>query len=126
MISLNYRDARPIYEQVKDGLRQLVVTGALLPGDKLPSVRAMASKLAINPNTIQRAYEALEQEGYLYTIAGKGSFAAPQSDINASRRSMLLRRFDEAAAELLFLGTTVDELCARIREKAEKGEQSHG
>lgn len=72
MIQLNYRDARPIYEQVKDGLRHLVVTGALQAGDKLPSVRALASSLAINPNTIQRAYESLEQEGYLYTVAGKG------------------------------------------------------
>ena len=65
MIQLNYRDARPIYEQVRDGLRHLVVTGALQAGDKLPSVRALVSSLAINPNTIQRAYESLEQEGYL-------------------------------------------------------------
>ena len=65
MLSLDYRDARPIYEQVRDGLRRLVVTGALVQGEKLPSVRSMASSLAINPNTIQRAYEALEAEGYL-------------------------------------------------------------
>lgn len=49
MLSLDYRDARPIYEQVRDGLRRLVVTGALVQGEKLPSVRAMASTLAINP-----------------------------------------------------------------------------
>ena len=55
MIHLDYRDSRPIYEQVKDGLRRLMVTGVLAPGDKLPSVRAMASQLSINPNTIQRA-----------------------------------------------------------------------
>ena len=89
MIQLNYRDARPIYQQVKDGLRHLVVTGALQAGDKLPSVRALATSLAINPNTIQRAYEALEQEGYLYTVSGKGSFAAPQADVNAARRAGL-------------------------------------
>ena len=64
MLSLNYRDSRPIYEQVRDGLRRLIITGATPPGDKLPSVRALAGQLAINPNTIQRAYEALEQEGY--------------------------------------------------------------
>ena len=64
MLSLNYRDSRPIYEQVRDGLRRLIITGAIPPGDRLPSVRAMAGQLAINPNTIQRAYEALEQEGY--------------------------------------------------------------
>ena len=65
MLHLDYRDARPIYEQVQDGLRRLLVSGAIQEGEKLPSVRAMASQLAINPNTIQRAYEALEQEGYL-------------------------------------------------------------
>ena len=116
MISLNYRDQRPIYEQVKDGLRHLVVTGALQAGDKLPSVRALASSLAINPNTIQRAYEALEAEGYLYTVAGKGSFAAPQEDIGRARRESLLRRFDETATELLFLGLTPAELARRIQE----------
>ena len=93
MLSLNYREARPIYEQVRDGLRHLVVTGALQAGDKLPSVRALAATLAINPNTIQRAYEALEAEGYLYTVAGKGSFAAPQTDVNRERRESLRRRW---------------------------------
>ena len=63
MIHLDYRDSRPIYEQVKDGLRRLMVTGVLASGDKLPSVRAMASQLSINPNTIQRAYAELEAEG---------------------------------------------------------------
>ena len=91
MIQLNYRDARPIYEQVKDGLRHLVVTGALQAGDKLPSVRALASSLAINPNTIQRAYESLEQEGYLYTVAGKGSFAFRKGRGIRLRRPPLLR-----------------------------------
>lgn len=118
MIQLNYRDARPIYEQVKDGLRHLVVTGALQAGDKLPSVRALATSLAINPNTIQRAYESLEREGYLYTVAGKGSFAAPQADVNADRRERLLKEFDASAAELLFLGMTAAELARRLEEAA--------
>jgi GntR family transcriptional regulator len=114
LITLNYRDSRPIYEQVKDGLRRLVMTGALLPGDKLPSVRALASSLAINPNTIARAYEALESEGYVYTVSGKGTFAAEQSDVNRNRRESLLQSFDAAAAELLFLGTTREELAQRL------------
>ena len=125
MIRLNYRDARPIYEQVKDGLRHLVVTGALQAGDKLPSVRALASSLAINPNTIQRAYEALEREGYLYTVAGKGSFAAPQADVKLQRRERLLERFDESAAELFFLGMTAAELGDRLRA-AEAGRARRG
>lgn len=115
MFSLNYRDGRPIYEQVKDGLRHLVVTGAIQTGDKLPSIRAMALSLAINPNTIQRAYDALESEGYLCSVAGKGSFAAPQTDVNRGRREALLKRLDDTAAELLFLGMTPTELAERIK-----------
>lgn len=114
MLSLNYRDSRPIYEQVKDGLRKLVVTGAVAPNEKLPSVRSLASSLAINPNTIQRAYEALEHEGYVYTITGRGTFAATQEDVGAERRSKLLAVFDETAGELKFLGMTVAELIDRI------------
>ena len=123
MISLNYRDARPIYEQVKDGLRHLVVSGAIGEGEKLPSVRSMAASLAINPNTIQRAYEALEQEGYLHTEAGKGSFAARGESAGDQRRGELLVQFDAAAAELLFLGMTARELAQRVLDAGEKGEE---
>lgn len=118
MLNLDYRDARPIYEQVRDGLRRLMVTGVIREGEKLPSVRALASSLAINPNTIQRAYEALEREGYLYTVAGKGSFAAPHADVNADRRERLLKDFDSSAAELLFLGLSAGELARRLDEAA--------
>ena len=104
MFSLNYRDARPIYEQVKDGLRHLVVTGAIQPGDQLPSVRALASSLAINPNTIQRAYESLEAEGYLYTMPGKGSYASEQTGVNQDRRRRLLEQFDAASDRSLSAG----------------------
>lgn len=120
MIQLNYRDSRPIYEQVRDGLRQLLITGAILPGEKLPSVRALATKLTINPNTIQRAYEALEREGYVYTVAGKGSFAAPRDEVEDTRRTKLLSQFDEATRELLFLGVSVQELQKRVEESEEK------
>ena len=115
MLSLNYRDGRPIYEQVRDGLRRLIITGAIPPGEKLPSVRAMAGQLAINPNTIQRAYEALEREGYACTAPGKGSFAALPAEVNAGRREELLAGFDGIVQELNWLGVTAEELCARIR-----------
>ena len=118
MLSLNYRDTRPIYEQVKEGLRKLVISGAIAPDDKLPSVRSLASSLAINPNTIQRAYEALEREGYVYTIAGRGTFAAPQKDVGAERRAQLLATFDETARELLYLGVSAEELKGRLDEKS--------
>ena len=114
MLSLDYRDARPIYEQVKDGLRRLMVTGVIREGEKLPSVRTMAGTLAINPNTIQRAYEALEAEGYVYSVPGKGSFAAPNTGVDEGRRTELYQVFDQAAAELLFLGVKGQELHTRI------------
>lgn len=113
MIELNYRDSRPIYEQVKDGLRKLVVTGAMSPGDKLPSVRSLAASLAINPNTIQRAYEALEQEGYIYSVPGKGSFAAHRVEMDGRRKEELLRQLDVIAEELRYLGVTAEEIAKR-------------
>ena len=117
MLHLDYRDARPIYEQVRDNLRRLMVSGAIQEGEKLPSVRSLASNLAINPNTIQRAYESLEAEGYVYSITGKGSFAAPRTGVDEERRDRLLGQFDSLTAELLYLGVTRDRLIARIREK---------
>ena len=114
MLNLDYRDARPIYEQVKDGLRRLMVSGAIREGEKLPSVRAMATSLAINPNTIQRAYEALEAEGYLYSVPGKGSFAAPNTGVDGQRRETLLQVFDQTTAELLFLGISGETLRTRV------------
>ena len=117
MLNLDYRDARPIYEQVRDNLRRLMVSGAIQEGEKLPSVRSLASNLAINPNTIQRAYESLEAEGYVYSIPGQGSFAAPRTGVDEERRDRLLGQFDSLTAELLYLGVTRDRLIARIREK---------
>ena len=117
MLHLDYRDARPIYEQVKDGLRKLVVTGAIREGEKLPSVRALAGSLAINPNTIQKAYEALEAEGYVYSVPGKGSFAAPHTGVDTRRREQLLEQLDGLVKELAYLGMSGSDICQHIREK---------
>ena len=114
MLNLDYRDARPIYEQVRDGLRRLMVSGVIQEGEQLPSVRAMATSLAINPNTIQRAYELLEAEGYVSSVPGKASFAAPHSQVDSARRDGLLRTFDETATELFFLGLSADALSQRL------------
>jgi len=122
MLSLNYRDARPIYEQVRDGLRHLVVTGAIAEGEKLPSIRALAATLAINPNTIQRAYAALEAEGYLITEPGRGAYAAHHAgEDDGGRKAELLQQFDSVTVELLFLGLTVGELTRRVGAAAASG-----
>ena len=124
MLHLDYRDPRPIYEQVKEGLKKLMVTGGLQEGEKLPSVRALASSLAINPNTIQRAYEALEQEGYVNGVAGKGSFVARRDGVDPARRERLWKQFDAVVAELLFLGVPGAELRARVSAAEKGGEAS--
>ncbi len=117
MININFRDSRPIYEQVKTTLRKLIVSGAMSPDEKLPSVRELASQLVINPNTIQRAYRELEQECYIISIPGKGSYANLSAQVDEGRKKELLTAMDEIVAELLYLGVTPDELDRRIREK---------
>ena len=116
MISLNYRDSRPIYEQIKDGFKKLIATGAIGADEKLPSVRALATQLSINPNSIQRSYAELESEGYTYSIPGKGSFAAPRSEADRARKAELKEHFHTLAAELRSLGVSEEELCALIKE----------
>ena len=119
MLTLNYRDSRPIYGQIKDGLRRLIVTGALEPDEKLPSVRSMAMDLAINPNTIQWAYAELEAEGFIYSVPGKGSFAARRlgaGEAHAARRAALMERLRELIAELRYLNVTDGEIIALMNE----------
>ena len=116
MLTLNYRDSRPIYEQIKDGLRKLIVTGALQPDEKLPSVRSMATELAINPNTIQRAYSELEAEGFIYSVPGKGSFAASVTEPLSLRREELNGKLKEIITELRYLNVTQDEVIALVKE----------
>ena len=117
MIDINFRDSRPIYEQVKSALRKLIVSGALPPDEKLPSVRELAAQLVINPNTIQRAYRELEQEGYILSVPGKGSYANLRTQVDEGRKQELLAALDEIVTELLFLGVTAGELDRRIRGK---------
>ena len=122
MLTLNYRDSRPIYGQIKDGLRKLIVTGALEPDEKLPSVRAMAMDLAINPNTIQRAYAELVAEGFLYSVPGMGSYtahgggAARRPAPDPARERELIRRLRDAVAELRYLGLKDSEIIALMDE----------
>ena len=110
MLTLNYRDSRPIYEQIKDGLRRMIVTGAMAQDEKLPSVRALATQLSINPNTIQRAYSELEAEGYIYSVAGKGSFAASGGGERQRRIRELTEQLTPVLEELKTLGYTQEAL----------------
>ena len=115
MIVLNFRDGRPIYEQVRDGFRNLILSGVLSADEKLPSVRELAASLAINPNTIQRAYRELEAEGYICSVPGKGSFVLAEGRAIKERRAELLGELARLAGELKLLGLREEELLAALR-----------
>ena len=116
MIQINYHDSRPIYEKVKASLRQLAFSGALGEGEKLPSVRELAVSLTVNPNTIQRAYRELEQEGLIVSVPGKGSFVAPGNGARSVRMRELREKLAALADEFEALGITRDELARIIKE----------
>ena len=116
MINLDYRDARPIYTQICDGFRDQIRTGILRTGDKLPSVRELATNLTINPNTIQRAYRELEMQGWVASVPGKGSFVCGVPAAMETEEQKLLREFDRIAQRLSQLGITPEELAARLTQ----------
>ena len=117
MVHLDYRDARPIYSQIIDGFREQIASGILQPGDKLPSVRELAMQLAINPNTIQRAYRQLEMEGWIVTMQGKGCFVCHAPSTKQRETDRLLAIFDSTAAALVNLGISRETLAARLEKE---------
>lgn len=121
MIQLNYRDTKPIYEQVKDGILQMIYTQVLSPEEKLPSVREMASRLAINPNTISRAYKELEQEGILYTQAGIGTFVNKEMELQDKMTENLYQQFDKVTKQLFLYSVTPEEINERVQGLAKGG-----
>ncbi len=123
MLSINYKDPRPIYEQIRDALRQLILSGAIGPGEKLPSVRELAASLAINPNTIQRAYRELEHLGLIYTQPGKGAFAARDKAAVQRRKEELLEQLERIARELKTLSAEAGEIQKMI-ERVYGGEET--
>ncbi|ELK47492.1 GntR family transcriptional regulator [Halobacillus sp. BAB-2008] len=124
MFELDVRSRKPIYEQLVEKLKQLIIRGVLKGDEKLPSVRELAQQLTINPNTIQKAYRELESQGYIYSLKGKGSFVHPERNVNNDEE---LRKMKEALkklfAEALYLGMTPKEIASLLRE-VEGGERN--
>lgn len=120
MVHLDYRDSRPIYTQIIDGFKEQIATGVLQPGEKLPSVRELAAALAINPNTIQRAYRLLEFGGWIVTIPGKGCFVCENEKNKAEEIQRQYTAFDEATAALLALGISREQLQQRLQKGGSK------
>ena len=123
MIKLNYKEARPLYEQIKESIRKMVISTAFLADEKLPSVREMASQLAVNPNAIERAYQELEQDGYVYRRKDEGTFVAKENRVNEMRRRELMQKFDLVVRELSELSVSSNELAERV-EVITKGDKT--
>lgn len=116
MIFIDYRDTRPIYEQVVEKFRMLILRGVLHPDDKLPSVRNLAVELSINPNTIQRAYAELERQGYVYTVKGRGNFVSESGQLLQKYKEELFSQLRQICRAALETGITKDELIECVRE----------
>ncbi len=123
MIALDYRDRRPLYEQIIERFQDLMYQEVLKENEKLPSVRSLAMELSINPNTIQRAYTELERQGFIYSVKGKGSFVADSGRLRMERLREWEREFDRLAEEGFQIGLSAEDLTGRIRSLEEKREE---
>ena len=119
MIHIDYQDKRPIYEQVVNKYKQLIVKGVLSADDKMPSVRSLAIDLTINPNTIQKAYQELERQGFIYTIQGRGNFVSESSKWIDNTFDVARERFRSVTGELIELGFEREEIVKLVDESFE-------
>ena len=121
MIVLDYQDRRPIYEQIVEKFRHLILSGALPPGSRMPSVRQLAMDLSINPNTIQRAYAQLEQEGLIYPVKGKGNFIADSESVREISRRNYMEEMKTLVEKGRDMGFMEEELIYIIRDCYKEG-----
>lgn len=126
MLQLDYRDARPIYAQICDGFRAEIVAGVLQPGEQLPSVRELATQLAINPNTIHRSYRELEIQGWIATVPGKGCFVSGVPIYNRVEQEKMLKDLDTLVTRLLALGTSPQEIRDRLEGAMHRTQEQGG
>lgn len=110
MILIDYRDRRPIYEQIVERFKELILKGVLEPNSQLPSVRNLAIELSINPNTIQRAYVELERQGYIYSVKGKGSFTTANNQLLLAKQKELLQEITRLVKEAKQVGITWEQV----------------
>jgi len=116
MIILDYRDSRPIYEQVVEKFKMLILKGVLQQDEKMPSVRNLAMELSINPNTIQRAYAALESQGYIYTVKGKGNFVSDKAILMKDYQKEIRSQLSEVCKQAASAGMSREEFMALVSD----------
>ena len=116
MIILDYRDSRPIYEQVVEKFKMLILKGVLTQDEKMPSVRNLAMELSINPNTIQRAYATLESQGYIYTVKGKGNFVSDKASLIKDYQKEISSQLNEVCKQAASAGMSREEFMTLVNE----------
>jgi GntR family transcriptional regulator len=123
MFELDMRSRKPIYEQLVDKIKELIMNEVVKPDEQLPPVRTLATELTINPNTIQKAYRELETQGFIYSIKGKGSFVNPNNQIKDIEKIVAVKKeLEKLILEALYLGIQVSELTELIHDlDAKKG-----
>ena len=121
MIKLDYKDNRSIHEQIEDGIKNLIINKALAENEQLPSVRELSLELTVNPNTVQKAYKELENDGFIYSIKGKGNFVAPVSFTKDSKKiNELYENLELGFKSLVYLGEDIEKIenfIKRIKEE---------
>lgn len=110
MIVLDLKDSRPLYEQIVERFKHLILCGALPEDEKLPSVRNLAMELSINPNTIQKAYGELEREGFIYSVKGRGNFVASNNNLKEAKKEELKMQILALVKEGEAIGLTRKEV----------------
>ena len=110
MIKLDYKNDKPLHEQITQGLKELIISGVLSPDEQLPSVRELAVSLTVNPNTVQRAYKSLETEGIIYSIRGKGNFVSDIPKADKTQIDALYDSLRDVLKELVFYGEAKDKI----------------
>jgi GntR family transcriptional regulator len=122
MFELDFRSRVPIYEQMVDKFKELIIRNILKPDEQLPTVRVLAAQLTVNPNTIQKAYRELEHLGFIYSVPGKGNFVAPAiSGLLQERKEHLKQELLKIAAELNYLGVNTEDIISWINGADAKG-----
>ena len=120
MIAIDYKDARPIYEQIVDRYIELILKGVLKKDEQMPSVRSLAMDLSINPNTIQKSYIELERRGYIYSVKGRGSFVASSGNLLEQRRTDYIAKIKDIAAQAVGYGIEVEVLIEAVNSVTTK------
>jgi GntR family transcriptional regulator len=117
MFELDVRSRKPIYEQLMDQLKGLIIAEVLRENERLPSVRALAKELTINPNTIQKAFRQLEMEGFIYTLPGKGSFVSPPNEVrNIMKQEKIKNELAKMVKEALYMGLDIQEIYRIVQQ----------